>query len=65
MKKTKGSIPASSRDTLTSEEVQRIAQLYRTCYSTMKRAASALVTGPDVEDLIQETVLCMMRSIDH
>lgn len=65
VKKIKGSIPASSRDALTSEEVQRIAQLYRTYYGTMKRAVSALVTGPDVEDLIQETVLCMMRSIDH
>lgn len=64
VRKHKGDPPAS-QDALTKEEVQRIAQLYRTYYGTMKRAVSALVSGPDVEDLIQETVLRMMRSIDR
>ena len=63
MRKRKPSMP-EAQEPLTQADAQCMAQIYRKYYGNMKRAVLGLLSGPDVEDIIQETVLRMMRSIE-
>ena len=64
MERNKRAIP-KSMDPLSKSDAELVSQIYQKYYGNMKKAVLALVSGPDVEDIVQNTVIKMMHCIDN
>lgn len=63
MKRINGDIPKSIGP-LTKSDAELMSHIYQKYYGNMKKAVLTLVSGPDVEDIVQNTVIKMMQIID-
>ena len=53
------------KEPLSSSDAELMSQIYMKYYGNMKKAVLALISGPDVEDIIQDTVVKMIQTIDN
>lgn len=64
MKRNKRSMPEPEKP-LSNSDAELMTQIYTKYYGNMKKAVLALISGSDVEDVIQTTVLNMIRTIEN
>ena len=64
MRRNKRSMP-EAKEPLSSSDAKLMTQIYQKYYGNMKKAVLALISGPDVEDVIQDTVVKMIEAINN
>ena len=64
MKRNKRAM-SEHKEPLSSSDADLLLQIYQRYYGNMKKAVLALISGPDVEDIIQDTVVKMIQTIDN
>lgn len=50
---------------LSKDDAELMSLIYQKYYGNIKRSVLMLVSGPDVEDIVQDTIVRMMQTIDN
>ena len=64
MRTNKRSMPKPI-EPLSRDDTELMSQIYQKYYGNMKKAVLTLISGPDVEDIIQDTVVRMIQAINN
>ena len=64
MRTNKRSMPKPI-EPLSRDDAELMSQIYQKYYGNMKKAVLTLISGPDVEDIIQDTVVRMIQAINN
>ena len=64
MRRNRRSMPEPA-EPLSKDDAELMSLIYQKYYGNIKRSVLMLVSGPDVEDIVQDTVVRMMQTIDN
>lgn len=61
----KGQIMPDFAEPLSKSDAELMSQIYQKYYGNMKKAVLTLISGSDVEDIIQDTIVRMIQVIEN